>query len=224
MKALIFDSGTLINLSMNGLLYILEELKKNFNGKFIITNDVKYETIDKPIGISRFELGALKIQNLIDLKVLELPSSIGIKDTEIDKKTKILMNLSNHCIKKKKKWIRIVSKAEVSCLAISSILTKMGTENMIAVDERTIRTLVEKPENLEKIMNKKLKGRVEIEKSCFTQFENFRFIRSTELVYVAYKKGFIRLKGKKVLEAALFATKFKGSSVSFEEIKELKKL
>jgi hypothetical protein len=41
---------------------------------------------------------------------------------------------------------------------------------------------------------------------------------------VAYKKGLIRLQGKKVLEAVLYATKFKGTAISFEEIETLKKL
>jgi hypothetical protein len=56
-------------------------------------------------------------------------------------------------------------------------------------------------------------------------FSKFKFIRSSELVYVAYKKGIINLgNNKKVLEALLYATKFKGSSISFEEINELKRL
>ena len=78
MKTLIFDSGPLINLSMNGFLYILEELKKSFNGKFLITEQVKYETLDRPLKIQIFELGALRIQDLLQKKVLELPSSLNI--------------------------------------------------------------------------------------------------------------------------------------------------
>src|SRR3989344_5329454 len=36
MKYLIFDAGPLINFSMNGLLPMLEKLKKEFKGQFII--------------------------------------------------------------------------------------------------------------------------------------------------------------------------------------------
>ena len=86
-KVLIFDSGTLINLSMNGLLYILESLKTHFKGKLIITKAVKYETVDRPIGISRFELGALQVKNLLDAGILELSSSLGIPDVLIQKRT-----------------------------------------------------------------------------------------------------------------------------------------
>jgi len=80
MKAFVLDSGILINFSMNGLLYVLEELKKNFDGKFLITKQVKYETVDRPIGILKFELGALRIKDLIDKKILEFPEA---KDSPI---------------------------------------------------------------------------------------------------------------------------------------------
>ena len=42
-KVLIFDSGSLISLSINGLLEELKKLKKIFNGEFIITKEVKKE-------------------------------------------------------------------------------------------------------------------------------------------------------------------------------------
>ena len=46
-KIIIFDASTLITLVMNGLTEELRSLKKIFNGKFIITNEVKYEIVDK---------------------------------------------------------------------------------------------------------------------------------------------------------------------------------
>ena len=224
MKALIFDAGALINLSMNGLLYILEDMKKDCDCKFLITKEVKYEVLDRPIGIKRFQLGALRIQALIENGVLELPSSLAISETETKRVTKELMHTANHAVKVKGKWVTIVSDGEISCLALSKELAKKGIESIIAIDERTTRVLVEKPENLAKLMGKKLKQRVDVVKGRLKGYENFRFIRSTELVYVAHKKGFLRVKGKKALEAALYATRFKGSAVSFEEIEEIKKL
>jgi hypothetical protein len=224
MKALIFDSGTLINLSMNGLLYILEALKKNFDGKFLITKKVKYETVDRPIGINKYELGALRIADLIERGILEFPESLGIKDFNLNQKTVDFMNRANHSLKADGNWVNLVAEAEMSCLALSQELTEMGIENIISIDERTTRILAEKPENLERLMSEKLHQRIELAVNNFEAFASFRFIRSTELVYVAYKKGLIGLTGKKVLEALLYATKFKGSSVSFEEIDELKKL
>ncbi len=223
-KVLIFDSGTLINLSMNGLLYVLEKLKEQTTMRFVITEKVKYELVDRPLTIPRFELGALRIQKLIEDKVIETPSVLDVSQNDIESKTSDFLHIANHSINSRGKWINIVSDAEMSCLALSSLLTERGIENMIAVDERTTRILSEKPENLEKLMSKRLHIEVKAETKDLSIFKQFKFIRSTEIVYVAYKKDILNLKGPKALEAVLFATKFKGSSVSYEEIDVLKKL
>jgi len=223
MKALIFDSGALINLSMNGLLYVLELLKRDFDGKFLITKQVKYEVVDRPMGIQKFELGALRVQNLIDQRVLEFPDSLGISDETINKKTKEFMQKSNHALLYKRNWMEIVSDAEMSCLALSSELEKKDMDCVIAIDERTTRMLCEDPRELIGIMTNKLHQRVKISNKPYPPNE-FKFLRSSELVYVAFKKGYINLQGKQALEALLYATKFKGSSISFEEIDQLKKL
>ncbi|MEI6850324.1 MAG: hypothetical protein WCK29_04775 [archaeon] len=223
MKVLIFDSGALINLSMNGLLYILPELKKNFDGKFIVTSQVRYETVDRPIGIEKFELGAIMVQNLIDEGVLDDIGTLDITEEQVKEGTKRLMDEANHAMKIKNDWVHLVEEGEMSCLAVSNILDERKIENIIAIDERTTRMLGENPGNLERIMSEKLHQRVQIVASNLDSFENVRFIRSSELVFVAYKKGIIKLEGKQVLEALLYATKFKGSSISFDEINVLKK-
>lgn len=224
MKALIFDAGPLINLSMNGLLYILEELKKNFDGKFLITKQVKYETIDRPLEIKRFELGALRVQDLLDKKIIELPSSLTIDENKINLKTQEIMNKANHTVDIKGHWVDIVSEAEMSCLALVDKLSEKSIQSIIAIDERTTRMLSEKPENLERVMAEKLHQRVLVNKENLSYFSKYRFIRSPEIVYVAYKKGILKPNVKKALEAALYGTKFNGSSITFEEIDELKKL
>ncbi len=223
MKALIFDSGALINLSMNGLLYLIEDLKKDFKGKFFITRSVKYELIDRPINVQKFELGALEIQNLVDKSILELPTSI-VDEQELDRETQELMDIANHFISVGGQWVNLVSKAEISCLALDNELRRQGWETMIAIDERTTRILGEDPQKLEKLMSERLHQRAQIVAKNLRVFSQYRFIRSSELVFVSYKKGLIRLSGKKALEAALYATKFKGSAISFEEIETLKKL
>lgn len=224
MKILIFDSGPLINLSMNGLLYILEELKKNFDGKFIITESVKQEVLDRPMGIMRFEFGALQIENLIKNKVLEMPSSIGISEEKIKQKTREIINIANHLLQIRGQWLDLVSEAEISCLALSSELKEKNIENIIAIDERTTRLLCENPQNLEKTISERMHEKVKMTAKNLEIFQQFRFIRSSEIAYVAYKKGIVKISGKKVLEAILYATKFKGAAISFEEIDELKKL
>ena len=225
MKIIIFDASTLISLSMNGLLNVLEKLKKNFNGHFIIPKDVKYEVIDRPINIKRFELEALRIKRLLEKGVLEMPSVMGIKSSEVLAKKEKLVNLANTMFVGARKDITIIHKGEASCLALSKILSEKKIEHVIAIDERTTRMLSEKPENLRSLLVKKMHTNIQLKKQEFKHFKDFRFIRSTELVYVAWKKGMLELKdGEKILDAMLYALKFKGAAITSDEIREIKTL
>jgi|SRR3989344_3968961 len=224
MKAIIFDASTLISFAMNGLFDEIEKLKKIFDGKFIITKEVKKEVIDKPLNIKKFELEALRLKKLYDAKVLESPASFQVNDGEISRKTEELLNFANNSFQANGKNIKIVDLGEISCIALSKILTEKGIQNIIAVDERTMRMLGEKPENLGKLLEKKLHTRVSPNRKNFDVFKGLKFIRSTELIYVAYKKGLIDIKDDKLLDALLYSMKFKGAAVSGEEIEEIKRL
>ena len=166
-KVIIFDASTLITLAMNGLLPEFRELKKIFKGKFIITKDVKREIIDRPITIKRFELEALKLKQLLDEKILEMPSCLGINEDEISIKTKEILNLANNLFIGKGKNLELIQFGEASCLVLSRLLDEKKIENVIAVDERTTRMLGEKPENLEKLLRKKLHIKVTLNKKNF---------------------------------------------------------
>ena len=219
---IIFDASTLISLSMNGLLNELVKLKEIFNGKFLITHEVKYEVIDRPINVKRFELEALRVKKLLEEKVLELPESLGIKKDEISSKTEKILKIANNMFIGNRKNIKIIHSGEAACLALSRILLDKKIPHVIATDERTTRMLGEKPEKLKELFEKKMHTRVKLVKSDFKYFRGFKFIRSSELLYVAWKKGLIDLKdGRKVLDALLWAVKFKGCAVSGDEIKEI---
>lgn len=94
-KAIIFDSGALISFSINGLTDMIKDLKEIFKGKFLITSEVKKEVIDTPLRMKNYELEALKIKQLLDEGVLEMPSSLGINDSEISVKTKEILDVAN---------------------------------------------------------------------------------------------------------------------------------
>lgn len=224
MKLIIFDASTLISLAMNGLLEEFKKLKDIFPGHFIITKEVKYEVIDRPIKIKRYELEAMKIQSLLDEKYLSMPKDIGIEDKEITKSMLKFMNLANTMFLANGKKIELIHLGEASCLALSRILNKKGINPVLAIDERTTRILVEKPENLQKLLEKRTHARIKLKTSNFKLFNEFNIIRSTELMYLAYKKGLIRWKNKNVLDALLFALKFKGCAISYEEINQIKRL
>lgn len=223
-KAIIFDSGVLINFTMNGLLTEFRELKKIFDGSFLITKEVKEEIIEKPMKIKRFKLEALKIKELLADKFLEMPADFGIDENEISKMTKDIVNLANNTFFAHGNAIHIIDSGEASCLALSKILNEKGIKNVLVVDERTMRILGEKPENLLALLKKKLHTDIEIREENLKSFSDFKFIRSTELVYIAYKKGIIKLKNHDVLDALLYAMKFNGCSISDEEIAEIEKI
>jgi len=220
-KAVIFDSGALISLAMSNLLGELKKLKEKFNGKFLITADVKRETIDKPLTIKRFWLQAMMIEQLLLDKVLEMSDAVDIPEEAINTQTKKLMDVANSMFESKGRSVKLISSGESSCLALSKLLREKGVENVIAVDERTTRILAEKPGNLKEIMERKLHSKIKMKNENFAEFKDFKFVRSTELMYVAYKKGLIKIRKEKVLDAVLWALKSHGCSISYDEIKEI---
>jgi hypothetical protein len=222
-KVIIFDASILITFAMNGLLPEFKELKKIFNGKFIITNAVKKEAIDNPLKIKRFALEALKVQQLFDEKILELPLSLGVKEKEISVKTQKILDEANSLLQGRGKDIHIIDVGEATCLALSEILDEKGIQNVMAIDERTMRMLCEKPENLKALLQKKLHTKITLKKKT-SSFGKCKIIRSAELVYLAYKKGLVRLKNGQVLEALIYAVQFKGCSISRDEIEEIKRI
>jgi len=85
--------------------------------------------------------------------------------------------------------------------------------------------LTEAPQNLEGMMEKKLHTPLEAELPLLNSLKNFKFIRSSELLFVAYKKGLIPIKkDKELLDALLYGVKFKGTAISSNEIEEMKRL
>jgi len=222
-KILIFDSSSLINFALNGLTDLLTEFKKIFSGKFIITKAIKYETIDRPSQIKKFELGALKINKLLQEKTLEMPEAINIREDELKEKTREILRISNNSFFARDEFMHIIDDGEASCLALSLLASKQKIENVVVIDERTTRMLGENPENLRKLFESKLHTRVQL-KQDFSFLKNIKFIRSSELIYLAYKKNLVKLKDGNVLDALLYATKFAGTSISRQEIEEIKKL
>ena len=221
-KFLVLDSGSLINFSSNSLLSVFEQLKESFNGEFLITNEVKYEVIDHPIKVKRFEWGALRIKELLDRGVIKIAEKGFVNGNEMKKRAKKLVDAANSSFFAKGKPLHLIDQGEAEVMAVSSMLSEQGHNVATVIDERTARVLCERPENMQKLMKKKLHTQVKSIKSNFDLFRGCNIIRSTELAYVAYKKGFLHIKDKKVLEAVIYALKFGGVSISEKEAREYK--
>lgn len=224
-KSIIFDAGPLINFSMNGLLDALVLLKKDFGCDFLITKEVKKEIIDHPKTVKRFELGALRLEELYNQGVFKLADISEDEVNELRKLRDNYMQQANQMFKTKRKDVHLLDKGECAVLALSTIMKrKTGQDVPIAIDERTTRIIVENPENLKKLMEKKLRTKITADTSKYKLFSGFKIIRSTELAYIIHKKGLFKLKHPKAFEAIVYGLKFKGCSISEKEVQALSRM
>ena len=225
MKYLIFDAGPLINFSMNGLLDSFEKLKQTFKGEFLITKEVKKEIIDHPKTVKRFELGAIRLEQLYNKGVFRLAD---INQEEVDELRRLRDNFlqkANSMFKTKKREVHLLDRGECAALALSTILKRKNNEDApLVIDERTTRILCENPENLKKLMEKKLHTSIKANTSSYDLFKGFKIIRSTELAYMIHKKGLFKLDHPKAFEAIVYGLKFKGCSISEKEVQALSRM
>lgn len=216
MKTIILDSSSIISMSLNNLLEILRLLKKNFNVRFLITPEIKKEVVDNPLEIKRFELEALMVMKLIDEKVIEISAQ------NIEDETKRFYDAANSMYSAEGENLRLLHSGESSCLALSSLIP----DSVIVLDERTTRMLCENPDNLRKLMKNKLHVNVNMDRQTAGLFSKFKILRSSELAYIALKNKLLQfpVPEEKAMDALLFALKYKGCAISWEEIEEIKHL
>ena len=99
------------------------------------------------------------------------------------------------------------------------------------MDERTTRTIMEAPMETKKHLEQEFRIKLNVNTKLLNEFQsltqNVRVIRSSEIVALAYEaKYFKKFKDleQKAYESALYAIKFNGCAVGFDEIKELARI
>ena len=145
-------------------------------------------------------------------------SSIVVPQEKLDKEVKRLLRVTNGVLRTTAtgEKISIIHNGEAACLAFANLCK---CDNVIVIDERTTRMLTEAPKNLEKMMERKLHTPLDAQLSLLDELKDFKFIRSAELLFVAWKKGLINVKkSKDLLDALLYGVKFKGCAISSTEI------
>lgn len=226
MKALIFDAGPVISLATNNLLWILEPMKREFNGKFYITESVRRELVDKPLETKKFKFEAIQVEKLIENGVLEIFDSDFVRQ-----KTPILLNTANEIFKAYSNYMKIVHFAEMSALAAAIELKS----DVIVIDEKTTRFLIENPKMIVEILKKTLHTPISINEGNLKEFEgnvrNIKTIRSVEIVGIAYERGILDSyvteipdARKNLLESVLWGMKLNGCAVSSDEIDQIIKI
>jgi predicted nucleic acid-binding protein len=228
MRCLVFDAGPIISLTMNNLLWLLEQLKSRYVGEFYISRTVKDELIDRPLQTKKFKFEALQVLQYVTNDVLKVVGDDNIKEKAIQ-----LLELANHSFMARGQYVNIVHFGEMEALAAALLLHA----DALVVDERTTRYLIDKPEMLVKRMEQKLHTHVEIDRLSLQRLKELvkgiKVIRSVELVAVAFEKGLLDLyitekeKGmmpdirKNLLESVLWTVKLNGCAVAESEINDI---
>ena len=221
MNYLVFDTSSLISISTNNLLNILEELSKKFHGDFLIAKSVKKEVIDNPITSKKFKFEAIQLSNLIDKGVIKLYKNLNLQN-----KTNNTLEIINNLFYTEESPIRVVDEAEVESLILASSLNAV-----YIVDERTLRLVVENPKNLINLLERKLHRKVKINGKNLKLFKelvsNVKIIRSSELMTVAFEQGLFdnyKADKKEVLDGLLWGLRLRGCAISTNEINDTLKL
>jgi hypothetical protein len=223
MKYLIFDAGPIISLTMNGMLGVIEKMRKEFPGiLFVITPAVRKEIVDRPMKIKKYKLEAMQVRDMIERGVFTMSSKV-VSDSKLKKEGQRILARANGVLRSTNtgEKIPIVHDGEASCLAFARLC---GGENLIVIDERTTRMLSEAPKGLEKMMERKLHMPLDATLSLLDGMKDFRFIRSAELLFVAWKRGLVGGRKKEWLDALLYGVKFKGCAISSGEVEGMKRL
>lgn len=223
MKAIIFDSSTIINLALNNLLWVLEPMKQHYGGEFYITESIKKEIIDTPFHIKRFKLEAIQINNVLSRGTLKVYT-----EQDLTTETKNLSEIANK-IFFNKNFLKIIDEGELSAL----VLAKKIQAEALAIDERTTRLLIESPITLNDIFKSRFKAEIRIQQNNLKAFKNIvgelPIIRSVEMGMIAYELGILDeylpkkdpQTKKDLLDALLWSMRIKGCAVSEKEMQEI---
>lgn len=224
-KAIVFDTGPIISLATNNLLWILSELKERYGGRFYITKKVREELVDKPITTKKFRFEAIQIIDLISKGIIEIYDSERLHDISEN-----ILHIANSTYEAQGTNINIIHGGETEVLAAALELNA----DAIVIDETTTRYLVEKIDKVLKRFEDKFHMRVKVNKKNIDamkdMFKDLKVIRSFELCIAAYEIGLfdkfakddsiIKIEGYKrsLLSGVLWALKLNGCSVKEQDI------
>lgn len=219
-KPVICDSSTLICLSHCCLMHVLDYLAVHADLEFYIPGEVFREAIERPDHMKSHAWSSIKIMQMVNKGTIKVVH----RDEKAMEICRDIDRLANNTLFSGSEPIRMVHDGEAHMLALAK---RMDLKFML-IDERSTRMLFENPELLREHFEQEFRSRVNISRSNFEElssmFRDFRFLRSTELTYMAYKKGYFNSFKESKLKAfqyALYALKFQGSSISYSEINSI---
>ncbi|MEW6035969.1 MAG: hypothetical protein AB1529_05120 [Candidatus Micrarchaeota archaeon] len=216
-RDILCDSGVLISLTAGCLDRILYFFAEHHDVRFVIPPSVEYETVTRPMynGLKKHLFSAIRIKDAIEDGV------VVVVDAKVEDEAKRMMHAANNLLFVKGKPIRLIQFGESEMLALA---IELGIANIL-VDERTTRMLIEAPFRLKEHLESEFQVNVMVNKNSYrdlsSRVSGLNVLRSSELVMLAYERGFFKNFGnlqRAALEAALYKMKYSGCSISFEEI------
>jgi hypothetical protein len=228
-RTIVIDTGTIISMVTNNMLWTFRYLAKKYKGHFLIPESVYTELITYPMKTKKFKFEAIMINDLLMEGHIKT-----YKQTDYRAISQKLMKFANNMFIAKGNPVQLLHKAETDVLALTVFLKS----DALFVDERNLRLLVEDPEKLSHMMKNKLHTKITIDRNNLEEFKKMvkgvRVLRSTEVVTLAYEMGLLdryisvgktihKQFRKPLLEGALWALKLKGCSISKDEIDEILK-
>lgn len=207
---MVADAGPLISLSNTCLLWVLQKLPF----EVLLPPRVVNEVARFPRGTKQYRLSALRISEYISSGVLR-EVELGREGEEIARR---VQQTANSVYTVRHRPLRIIQRGEAEAVALATL-----TDRVMLVDERTIRMLLEDPFELRNVLQRRVGGHVQIDRELAEELQEMvgdvLMLRSADVVAYAYEEGILG-KGVEYVEAALYALKFAGCSVSEREIRE----
>ena len=226
-NGILFDAGPIISLSSNNMLYLLRRLKEIYKKEFYITPRVKEELIDKPMSTKRFRYEALQV-----IREIREGNICVLDGMDFEKETQELLNISNKTYKAHGNNITLVHPAEVEIFCYAKALGIPA----VAIDERTMRQIVENQPAMYSTLKHKLHTRITRDEETLAQVKEktkgIKIIRSVEIAMIAYKNHLLDNyipkqynNNKKVLiKSFLWALKLNGCAISSQDIATLSEI
>jgi hypothetical protein len=218
-RDILCDSGAFISLTSTCLERVIYFFAEKHNVRFIIPKSVKYECMDRPLNdeLKRYMFSAVRIKDLVDDGV------VVVSDVNAASEGKRIMTRANNLFFVKGKPMRLMHSGEAEMLAAAKAL---GVD-WILIDERTTRMFLEAPFQIKDHLEDEFETNVMVNKKNLSllneEIGSLNAIRSSELLILAYEKGYFKRyqkMEKKALESALYQAKFSGCSIRFSEIDE----
>lgn len=216
-SSILCDASSLITLTDAGLLGALIMTRQRMRNGLYITATVEDEAINYPMKKKEYAFSAVRLKRALDTGVFKIA-------TANSETTNYILETANSVFSIHGRPFHLVHAGEAEMLAAA---IDSGIPNIL-MDERTTRTLLESPSDLRAHLTREFRTSVGVNNAALAEFQGLvggmSIIRSSEVVAIAYEKRYFKkFKNleKKAFESALYAIKFKGCAISFEEINEM---